>query len=38
MTSTLFRGGPVVTWADRLAEALVVEDGVVVAHDEQPCD
>jgi len=38
VTSTLFRGGPVVTWADRLAEALVVEDGVVVAHDEQPCD
>ena len=38
MTSVLFRGGPVVTWAEAPATALVVEDGVVVAHDEQPCD
>src|SRR5262249_5961961 len=38
VTSTLFRGGPVITWEDRLATALVVEDGVVVSHDEGPAD
>ena len=36
--ATLFRGGPVTTWAGEPARALVVDRGVVVAHDEQPCD
>ena len=34
MTATLFRGGPV--WG--FGNALVIEDGVVVGHGEQPCD
>ncbi len=38
MTSTLFRGGSFTTWSEEPATALVVEDGVVVAHTEQPCD
>ncbi|MCU1601927.1 MAG: imidazolonepropionase [Frankiales bacterium] len=38
MTSTLFRGGSITTWADEPATALVLEDGLVVSHDEQPCD
>ena len=38
MTSTLFRGGTFVTWAEKPVPALVVENGVVVAHQEQPCD
>jgi len=37
VTATLFRGGQVVTWGDP-ATALVVEDGRVIGHDEQPCD
>ena len=37
MSSTLFRGGPVVTWGEP-ANALVVEDGVVVSHLEGPAD
>ena len=36
--ATLFRGGSFVTWADQPVTALVVSDGVVVAHEEQPCD
>ncbi len=38
MTSTLFRGGPVVTWDDEPVTALVVEDGRVVAHGDAPTD
>ncbi|MFN2537126.1 MAG: imidazolonepropionase [Mycobacteriales bacterium] len=38
MTATVFRGGPVVTWAETPATALVVEDGVVVSHVEGPAD
>jgi imidazolonepropionase len=37
VTSTLFRGGPVVTWGEP-ATALVVEGGVVVGHEEAPAD
>ena len=36
--STLFRGGSFVTWSDAPVAALVVSDGRVVAHEEQPCD
>jgi imidazolonepropionase len=36
--ATLFRGGSIVTWDDEEVAALVVEDGRVVAHEEQPCD
>jgi imidazolonepropionase len=36
--STLFRGGSFVSWADGPVDALVVADGRVVAHEEQPCD
>jgi imidazolonepropionase len=36
--STLFRGGPCVTWADEPVTALVVEDGRVVHLGEAPAD
>ena len=36
--STLFRGGPIVTWSEDPATALVTEDGIVVGHHEGAAD
>ena len=36
--ATLFRGGSFVTWAGEPAQALVIEDGIVVSHVEGPAD
>ena len=38
MTATLFRGGPITTWADEPATALVIANGVVVSHHEDAAD
>jgi imidazolonepropionase len=36
--STLLRGGSFTTWGEEPVQALVIEDGVVVSHDEAPAD